>query len=256
MHLCGLCFLLSLPTLLSNMEGHDMRDFKSFIHTTMLGNVDILQRPAAIMELVISGVLVRCLFWARHKQLAEATAARESEVTPADFSVMLSGLPAICSDAATLKRFVSHLDPSFDVIAASLSVDCADLIRKVNEAALLRSEEHALRAQLYLLRRRQKQQGSSGADAPAKTSQIRMFLNHSYAASNDQKLGWRIEKLQSDLDTASVKVKRIGLQIKEMVALRTYVCTGFAFVTFNEEESAQACIQLIKGGGLNSKGCG
>ena len=249
MHLFGLCFLLSLPGLLANAEGHDMQVHKTPIHITMLGNVDILQRPSAIMEFVISGVLVRCLFWSRSKQLAEAAAARESEVTPADFSVLLSGLPETMTDAASLKQFVSRLDPSFDVISTTLSIDCADLIRKVNDHALLRSGEHALRAQLFLLRRRCS--GDASSTGPTK---LQKLLGHSYRATSDQRTLWQLERLTSELDAARAKVKESNCQINEELE-RSYKCTGFAFVTFNEEASAQACIRRINRGEVELKGC-
>ena len=74
---------------------------------------------------------MRFLYWARHAQLEEARAAtpstcatprphappprpqalaaRHSLVTPADFSIMLSGLPASTHDAPALSAFLAEV---------------------------------------------------------------------------------------------------------------------------------------------------
>eukprot|EP00966_Prymnesium_polylepis_P154304 3562823-Prymnesium_polylepis.1 len=105
-----LLFLLSLTNVFTNVEGTDMGDALNLFNQLSLGNVDVLKvgtapppgfspftlRPPplvphpgaqgvqqvsnAIMEFVISGVLVRFLFWARQQQLNETSAARASEV--------------------------------------------------------------------------------------------------------------------------------------------------------------------------------
>ena len=72
----------SLTNLFTNIEGNDMGEAKNLFNMLSLGNVDVLKVSNAIMEFVISGVLVRFLFWAREKQLQETNEARASEVPP------------------------------------------------------------------------------------------------------------------------------------------------------------------------------
>ena len=59
-----------------------MGDAKNLFNMLSLGNVDVLKVSNALVEFVISGVLVRFLFWAREKQLQETHEARASEVPP------------------------------------------------------------------------------------------------------------------------------------------------------------------------------
>ena len=84
--------LLSLTSVLNNLEGHDMGDKLSLITALSLGNTDTLRTSDAVLEFVIAGVLIRFLFFARRQQLSETHAARVEQCTPADFTVMLSGL--------------------------------------------------------------------------------------------------------------------------------------------------------------------
>ena len=121
MYLFLLCFLLSLTNVFTNIEGGDMGEYSNLFNMLSLGNVDTLKISNALMEFVISGVLVRFLFWARNLQIAESLAARASEVTPADFSVMISGLPEETIDASVLADYLRQMDSEMeDVIAVSL----------------------------------------------------------------------------------------------------------------------------------------
>ena len=222
MHVFTLCALLALPGLLANYEGQDMREARTLLTALSLGNVDVLLRSGAIMELVVSGALVRFLFWARTKQLAEAVAAREAEVTPADFSVMISGLPETLTDAAVLRAFVQGLHPALhDTIATSLSVDCADLIRSYAARARLLTHTHELQAQLFLLRRQSREGASSASSARdslagggVPPSPLQSLLSRGggggggggYRAPQDKRLRWRLEKLQERLDGARAQL--------------------------------------------------
>ena len=76
------------------------------------------------------------------------------QVTPADFSVMISGLPEETFDASALADFLSSADEEMaDIIAASLSFNCRELMLCLNERVQLRVKEHSLQAQIYLTRR-------------------------------------------------------------------------------------------------------
>ena len=77
----------SLTNLFTNIEGNDMGEAKNLFNMLSLGNVDVLKVSNAIMEFVISGVLVRFLFWAREKQLQETNEARAYEVPPSAIRV-------------------------------------------------------------------------------------------------------------------------------------------------------------------------
>ena len=79
---------------------------------TALGNADVLQRASAVMEFVISGALVRFCFWARTQEPAASVAARETGVTPSDFSVLGLGLATSCSTNHHLPPFFAYPPPA------------------------------------------------------------------------------------------------------------------------------------------------
>ena len=56
--------LLSLTSVLNNLEGHDMGDKLSLITALSLGNTDTLRTSDAVLEFVIVGVLIRFLSFA------------------------------------------------------------------------------------------------------------------------------------------------------------------------------------------------
>ena len=156
MNLFFALFLLSLPCLIDNLEGHDMGSQLNLLTSISLGNTDRLRTTDAVMEFVISGVLVCWLFYARANQLSETYAARTEQCTPADFTVMLSGLPPECTEASALADWIGSLGRDgelHDVVALSLSLDVRDVILLVNEKEQLRTSEHSLQAQLFLCRR-------------------------------------------------------------------------------------------------------
>ena len=64
--------LLSLTSVLNNLEGHDMGDKLSLITALSLGNTDTLRTSDAVLEFVIVGVLIRFLFFALIRTLTLA----------------------------------------------------------------------------------------------------------------------------------------------------------------------------------------
>ena len=106
MYLFLLCFVLAIPGMITMGEGHDMDAQLNALTILTLGNATRLKVTMALMEFVISGVLVRFLFWARAKQVQEGLEACETEVTPSDFSVMLKGLPPTVTEAARVANFL------------------------------------------------------------------------------------------------------------------------------------------------------
>ena len=62
--------LLSLTSVLNNLEGHDMGDQLSLITALSLGNTDTLRTSDAVLEFVIVGVLIRFLSFALIRTLA------------------------------------------------------------------------------------------------------------------------------------------------------------------------------------------
>ena len=52
------------------------------------------------------------MFLVSQRQLAERRDLHSELLTPADFSVMISGVPAECTDATTLANYLTSLDPA------------------------------------------------------------------------------------------------------------------------------------------------
>ena len=153
------CFLLSLSNLLSNFRGNVLEadtevSMKTLVLQTTLHNSDQLGVPKALIEAVIAGLMVRFLFVSRWEQLREADEVRQSQVTPSDFSVMLSGFSADGHDAGDVKEMIETIDPLLqDIVLVTMSVECQDLVQLARERTQLCTAEHSLLARRYLLRR-------------------------------------------------------------------------------------------------------
>eukprot|EP00966_Prymnesium_polylepis_P308670 7133160-Prymnesium_polylepis.1 len=91
-------------------EGSGMATEDTRLNQLSLANIDVLKISNAAVEFVISGLLVCFLFWARQQQRQETHEARETQLTPADFSVMISGLPEDTVEPNELRDFLAELD--------------------------------------------------------------------------------------------------------------------------------------------------
>lgn len=98
-------FLFAMPNMAHNIAGNRLPDCGAncwlSVHT--VGNVSALNAAYGISELVILGVLLYAMFTSLHIVRSEA-ARMKSRGTPADYTVMLHGLPARPADERALAQ--------------------------------------------------------------------------------------------------------------------------------------------------------
>ena len=299
-HLFLFCFLLSISNTFTFIEGSDMGSAQTPISSMSLGNADFLKPSCAFMEFVISGVLVYFLYWSRTQQLKESQIAREETCTPADFTVMISGLPANCTSAEDFAKYLKEIDEQLDALAVTISFNYRDLIqcvekrdalmdskrsydaRKVLVNREIREINDGLRAEEVKLRKHSVSRpftffsglyesgGHQEPVSPPKPSSARAVksfstppsiasfgrdrLNYSGVGEVVRKRGdlernlrrsqRSKESIQKKVDGVQKQIQELNKKIGEMV-YKNYECTGFAFVTFNEESAAKACLYIL-----------
>ena len=267
------CGLLALSLTFANFEGGDMGEDLNPYNALSLGNVARLKLSNAAIEVVISGVLVAFLYRARARHLRDADAARQREISPADFSVQVDGLHDDTPDAGAVVRLLEGAGAPMDhLVSLTLSVDARDLIALERTRAEAKRAENMVLARCYMLRRqfrerrtevegglvshpqpppRRRQQQQQQQQQQQASQASRRARNGERGAPPAPPVARSVADIHADLMAARLELRVASAAVRgtdgqrDVLLAAGHQCTGTAFATFNTEHAAEQCIAAL-----------
>ena len=221
--------LLSVSSLVANGYGEELSEKQLNVVTWLftaasLGNADSIAPAYGATELLISTLMTVFLFWALAALDDDAHRVEQKQVTPADFAVMVSGLPRDAT-AATIK---AALENAPEVRGRALSVAVAlchrDVVLVERELRNLEARKAAYTADAEALARARAANG--GTLSPGGLA--------------------RLDQLGRALEGAEAEREKLMAKARAAVAALGPAgpkSAGVAFVTFADAHDAVALLE-------------
>eukprot|EP00966_Prymnesium_polylepis_P066998 1555062-Prymnesium_polylepis.1 len=222
-------FALNIANMVHNITGGELRREASVWSIHTLGNVSKLNTSYGATEVLVMGVLVYAMFQGA-KLVRSQAALLKPYSTPADLTIMVSGLPADSVETARITQLGSEFG---DVTHTTVAPAVRELLLRMEERRKLVEALQTSRIELFVAGRHDRTRRLSRALAAFSSKRGELALRDRRGL-----LMARVEAAQVALDDHD----RLSRQMAMQARTATAPSAGVAFLTFAEPEDAQRAI--------------